>query len=250
MYRDTTVQLKVARFAVSIDWPDTSSPVGTLLVLPGWSFSKDDWCQKGTLCREALRRGYILVRPEMGKSNYQVQHYPETRADLRGYPTRRWLTDTLFQQLNRKFGLFPAGGRSFVVGLSTGARGAAAVCLALPSVFKAGACLSGDYDPTTIPNDRVHIATLGTYMFQRRRWASEPENLQAQAARFRTPLYLAHGQADRVCSVGQTQLFHEALRKAVPDLRVQCTLEPDGDHSYTYWDRHTIPLLDFFESIP
>jgi hypothetical protein len=52
-------------------------------------------------------------------------------------------------------GLLSKNNKSYVMGLSTGARGAAILLLENPSIFFGGAFLSGDFDPTIQKDEEI-----------------------------------------------------------------------------------------------
>jgi len=236
--------LTVGRHKVDIARPQKQS-IGNLLVLQGFAFPKDDWCKKSSLCKKALQEGYTLIMPEMGKSNYMSQLYPQTRPDWRNEPQKHWLTDTLFRFLQEKYCLLLPTQKNFAVGLSTGARGVAVVVLAKPELFKAVAALSGDYEQTKIPQDRVHIGYMGSYQQFPKRWAEE-ENIVFQIKKWQTPIYIGHGKLDKVCPYQQSQLFYEAIVKNHPKLTVKLSLPAQYAHDYRYWDSEVENILAFF----
>ena len=239
--------LVIAGHEVDISQPADSQKIkGNILILQGWNFPKDDWCKKSSLCKKALAKGYRLIMPEMGKSTYSSQLYPETLAEWRKYPTRTWLTDTLIPILQEKYCVLVPKETNFVMGLSTGARGAGLVVLNLPDLFKAAAALSGDYDQRKIPNERIMTGFYGSYYQFPQRWAGE-DNMVVQIKKFKTPFYLGHGQKDYVCPPAQTRLFYDSLKANHPKLKIQLSMPEWAGHDYTYWDYEVDKLLEFFE---
>ncbi|MCS6796302.1 MAG: prolyl oligopeptidase family serine peptidase [Raineya sp.] len=238
--------LKIAGGLVDIALPDKKIPIkGNLLILQGFAFHRDDWCKKSSLCRKALAEGYVLIMPEMGKSNYMSQLYPETRPDWRKEPQKHWLIDSVFSFLQKKYCLLLPSQKNFAVGLSTGGRGVAVVALEKPELFTAVAALSGDYEQSKIPQDKVHIGYLGDYQKFPKRWQEE-ENIVFQIKKWKTPIYLGHGKQDKVCPYTQTQIFYEALRKNHPKLKVKVNLPEQYAHDYKYWDYEVDNILAFF----
>jgi dienelactone hydrolase len=237
--------ITVAGHQVDIARPKGQS-IGNLLILQGFAFPKDDWCKKSSLCKKALAAGYTLIMPEMRKSNYMSQLYPQTRADWKKEPQKHWLTDSLFSFLQNKYCLLLPTQNNFIVGLSTGARGVAVVALEKPELFRAAAALSGDYEQSKIPQDRVHIGYMGSYQQYPKRWREE-ENIVFQIKRWKTPIYIGHGKLDKVCPYQQSQLFYEALVKHHPELRVKLNLPAQYAHDYRYWDYEVDNILAFFE---
>jgi len=237
--------LLVAGHQVDIACPKAES-VGNLLVLPGFAFPKDDWCKKSSLCRKALAAGYTLIMPEMGKSNYMSQIYPQTRPDWQKEPQKHWLSDSLFSFLQNKYCLLLPTEKNFIVGLSTGARGAAIIALEKPELFAAVAALSGDYEQSKIPKDRVHIGYMGTYKQFPKRWAEE-ESVVFQIKKWKTPIYIGHGKLDKICPYQQSKILYEALRKHHPNLPIKLSLPAQYAHDYRYWDYEVDNILEFFK---
>ncbi|NJK84110.1 MAG: alpha/beta hydrolase, partial [Saprospiraceae bacterium] len=143
---------------------------GNIIVLPGWDFSRKDWCQKSSLCAQALARGYRLILPEMARSVYAAEYYLETRTDWLRYPNKIWCTDSLVPALQQRYGILLPEQKNFVLGLSTGGRGAALLSLALPELFTAAAALSGDFDQTKMPADNLMRGYYGEYSKFPERW--------------------------------------------------------------------------------
>jgi predicted esterase len=243
---DSVLDIKIEGHWVMILSPQTKEIKGNILVLPGWNFPRKDWCEKSSLCQKALSRGYRLVMPEMSKSVYSTKLYPETRSDWRSFPTKTWLVEKMIPYLQDSLQVMTEKQANFVLGLSTGARGVALVALAKPTLFRAGAALSGDYEQTQMPQDNLMIGFYGSYAQFKERWERE-DNPAKQVKYFETPLYLGHGKQDKVVPVAQTQIFYDALRKAKPELRVKLHLTNAG-HDYAYWDSEVENMLDFFES--
>ncbi|MCB9231406.1 MAG: alpha/beta hydrolase [Bacteroidia bacterium] len=234
------------RFPVEIQVPD-SPQRGNLLILPGWNFSRNDWCENSSLCTEALQRGYALIRPEMGKSTYQSQNYPETRPDWRTFPTGTWLWDTLIPGLQDSLCLLKPEQNNFVMGLSTGARGAVMTAYKLPGLFKGCAALSGDYDQRLLPGDNLMRGFYGELEQFPDRW-SGGDNPVRQVKKFKTPLYLGHGGLDKVVPQNQTQVYNDSLHAAQPNLQIRLNLPDSAQHDYNYWNSEVKPVLDFFEA--
>jgi dienelactone hydrolase len=242
----TMQTMKVAGHLVDVAVPKDSANIkGNLLILQGWSFPKDDWCKKSSLCKKALEQGYRLIMPEMGKSTYSSKLYPQTLAQWRKYPTLKWLTDSLIPHLQKEYCIMQPSQSNFVVGLSTGARGAGLVVLNMPDLFKAAAALSGDFDQRKIPYDRIMTGFYGSIAAFPKRWAGE-DNMVVNIKKFKTPFYLGHGKLDKVCPPSQTQLFYNELKKAHPNLKVVLSMPTWAAHNYKYWDYEVDKFLKFF----
>jgi len=243
---DTTILLNNGENEVTVylKTPKTKVIEGTIVVLPGWNLSVLDWYSKTTLCQKALEQGYVLIMPEMGKSVYAYELYPETRKDWLKYPTRHWFMDTLIPYFQTHFKLLLPGEKNFVLGLSTGARGVALLCLDCPKIFKKGAGLSGDYDQTQMPHDNLMNGYYGPFTSYRDRWTGR-DNIVYRFKELKIPIYLGHGKDDKVVPCQQTIQFADSLKKYKPQL-VTLHLDEKAGHMYSYWDSEVDNVLRFF----
>ena len=221
---------------------------GAMLVLQGWDFPITDWCDSTSLCEEALNRGYILVFPEMGKSVYSENHYAETRLDWKQYPTRKWLRDSVIGELQSEYGLFKEKGNNYVLGLSTGGRGALLLALDLPAVFSGCASLSGDYDQFMFPNDNLYIGYFGVMKQFEKRWKGLENPKQLLLLKnLNVPLYIGHGMKDSVVPYKHFELIKEIIEFVQPEVKVQFHTDSTAQHNYTYWNSEVTNVLNFFE---
>ena len=217
------------------------------MVLPGYGYSDIEWCTKTSLCDKAKKLGFNLIFIEVQKSLYLKQYYPQTTASAKKYPTRTWLVDTVFKDLfaqkllNNKI-------KTFVLGLSTGARGAAILMLENPNIFAAAACLSGDYDPSLQKNDPLMINALGPYTQNTQYWMGD-NNITQRAKEFKNPLFIAHGMQDKIVPVQQSIVLKDRLLKENPTLQLKYDFPSKGQHDYAFWNGEIDKLLAFFMAI-
>ncbi len=227
--------------------PDKGAQGGDVLVLPGWDFARTEWQKKTQLVSQARNLGFRLVFPEMKKTLYESEYFPETNLKWGPTPGAKWIKEVLVPSL-QKYGLLLPGGRNFLLGLSTGGRGVAILHLAMPGLFKGGASLSGDFDQTAMPFDNLMTAVYGTYAANKKRW-SEVDNPQSSVLSWTMPLYLGHGKKDAVVPFSQTQNFHDALREKRPEVRVELHAPENSGHDFEYWSSEVPRALEFFNSI-
>jgi hypothetical protein len=233
---------------VDIYVPRTAGFNGDVLVLPGWNFSRKEWQDKSRLVQTAEFKRLRLIFPEMKKTLYEAKYYPETRMKWALTPGGQWIKDILIPEM-RKYGLLLPGGKNYLLGLSTGARGVALISLANPGLFKAGAALSGDFDQVQMKDDRLMTAVYGKFHDFRERWTAE-DNPQNMINQWTMPIYLGHGKKDAVVPFLQTLTFHEKLKKAKPGLHVEFNAPENAGHDFTYWASEVEPAVNFFLSIP
>lgn len=237
--KDTT--LLIAGVEVDILVPENYK--ADLLVLPGWNFSRTKWCSESSLCEKARAQGYRLILPEMGKSVYATNYFPETRIDWLKYPTLTWLTDTMILLLQTEYGIMR--GDNYMIGLSTGARGVALAAARKP-VFIAGAALSGDYDQEAMKHDNLMRGVYGEYDKFSGRWRSI-DNPTNEIAKIDLPLYLGHGLDDKVVPASQTKEFYFKLKKQKPQLKIILST-PRSGHDFKYWNSEVDAVLQFFNT--
>ncbi|MCX7605713.1 MAG: prolyl oligopeptidase family serine peptidase [Bacteroidia bacterium] len=218
-------------------------PLRNLILLPGWNYSRTAWCERSTICTQALGRGYRLLLLEMGKSIYASQVFPETRPDWRAYPTLRTLLDTVFPELQKR-GIL-ADLPTFLLGLSTGGRGVVLLLAHTGTLFRGGAALSGDFDPHLDPRDPLLTGWYGRYS---QRW-EEVDNPLRYASQIQSPLFLAHGVADRVVPFQHSQRLYQVLQERNPTLPCTLHLDPAGGHDFLFWEKYGLKALDFFDTL-
>jgi len=241
---DETIEARMDGVAVTL-MQGIRTDAGDVLVLPGWAHSRREICRQTRFCRRALEFGYRLVLPEMGKSVYQRDIFPETRSDWRAEPGRTWVVNVLIPGLQERYGIF-RGRRNFLAGLSTGARGVVLVAMDTGTLFCAGAALSGDYDQTRMPQDRLMRGFYGPYERFSQRWAAV-DNPASEAEKLRIPMYFGHGSKDPVVPVSQTRDFFERLKPVVRGASRLHILS--AGHDYAYWDSQMDAVFDFFREV-
>jgi hypothetical protein len=251
-------------------------PRKMLLLLPGWNYADTQWCTRTSVCSTALSLGYDVMMVEMGKSVYMDSLYPEMRVEYREHPTRVWLWNEVLRPLQVR-GYFTDKGvpedpvsistgelmykslrlpiPTFVMGLSTGARGALLLAIEHPEAFRGCAGLSGDYNPVLMKSDNLMINCLGKYEQVPWRWRGS-NNIQLRINELRVPCYLAHGEADKVVPVQQSQQLFDAdedVRRSAGSSFKRSTMKlvlvNNGSHNYAFWGEQGLRALDFFEEI-
>jgi S-formylglutathione hydrolase FrmB len=218
---------------------------GTILVLPGWNFPYNDVCLKSDFCRKALNEGFALVLPDMQKSIYHLKVYPQTRADWAKYHTVFWLTDTVIPYIQQEYNLLKENQCNFLFGISTGARGVVMLAIQNARLFKAGAALSGDYDPLRMLNDNLLKGYLGEYNQHADLWKNT-YNLVSQANNINIPLFLAHGKDDKVVSYEQSALLYSAMMKSSEKAKHQLNIVEKSGHDYQFWQSQYNAVFEFF----
>lgn len=239
--------ITVGRTAVWILSPK-DTPKADILVLPGWNFPKEKICNESDFCSQALARGYRLVLPEMMKSVYASQYYPETRKDYRSFLTLPWVTDTLLPELKKNYGIF-TGRNNYLHGISTGARGAALVHLATGTQFTKVVLLSGDYHNTALTDDNLLRNIFGPYAQFPDRWKNN-DNPWEQAASWSAALYIGHGRMDETVDAENSISFSAYLDSlhAFPPGALVTHFPDSAGHNFSFWGEETNAVLDFLDT--
>tara|TARA_Y100000385_G_C13082414_1_gene634647 strand:+ start:41 stop:922 length:882 start_codon:yes stop_codon:yes gene_type:complete len=235
-------------FEVEVRLPNVKKVRGTILVLQGWNFPRTNWCDSTFLCDKALDLGYVLVMPEMGKSIYSLRTYPETREDWLKYPTRNWLSSVVIKTLHCEFNIFHPEHSNFIVGLSTGGRGALLLAKDHSNLFSGAASLSGDFDQTKFPSDNLYRGFWGSMKDQASRW-NGLENPFTKIEELKVPVYIGHGGNDKVVSMRHFDMIQSKLKKT--ELYSSCVfhLAPEAEHDYKYWKSEVDSVLNFFKTL-
>ena len=269
MYRNKGVQVKIIL-------PEKQLK-GMILLLPGWNLPDLDWSTKTSVCSKALSMNFGLVFVEMGKSVYMDSFYPSMRKDYKFYPTRTWLWDTVIKPLQQYGWFTPGGSPSFILGLSTGARGALILGIEHSCCVEAVAGLSGDYNPLLDKKDGLMVNTLGAYEKNAFRWRGT-NNISLRSEELKCHVFLAHGENDQIVPIAQsidlwnrldklkveksilpykkqslaTTLQKSLLKRSVlnKDPKKVCLLTvKDSNHDYQFWEYAGLKALDFFAEV-
>jgi esterase/lipase superfamily enzyme len=239
--KDTIV--KIGKTPVWIQSPEGEIKAD-ILILPGWNFAKEKINKESDFCKKALANGYRLILPEMMKSVYASEYFKETREDYTSHLTLTWVTDTMIPTLQKEYEIF-SGKKNYVHGISTGSRGAALVHLNTGNLFTKVVLLSGDFDQTQMPGDHLMKNTYGPYSNFKQRWETV-DNPTYLSTQWTADLYIAHGTADEVVPVTQSQQFADKIEKEHPQCKVIKHF-PSANHDFTFWGGETDAILKFFE---
>jgi hypothetical protein len=242
------ITLKIAGHELDIAPPDSGTTYrGNIVLLQGWNYPKHDWCQKAPeLCKKARAMGYYLIMPEMGRSVYATAFHKETKEDFKKFPLLGWLIDSAFTYIQEKHNILLEEQSNYLIGLSTGGRGVAMVALHKPDLFKAAAALSGDFDQSQIKGDAITTLFYGKYESNPERW-KKTDNIVYRIKEWKTPIYLGHGQLDKICTPLQTRQFYDSLVVHFDKNKVKINEPKNMAHDYRYWGSETDAMLQFFE---
>lgn len=234
--------------STKIIYPQKDSVIkGAILLLHGWNLPADEWCEKTSLCEKALNQNYVLIIPDYSKSNYTLEIYPQTIANYKKFPTLTWIMETQIPMIQKSMELLLPGQNTYVAGISTGGRGATLLAYYKPEIFKAVASLSGDFDITKMTDEYLYYSFLGHYKDFPERW--EKECFAYDCKNFKTPIYIAHGEADRVSPVEQSKAMYDSIKLHQKNLKIKVHFPKVAGHNYDYWEYETDNILEFFDEV-
>ena len=183
---------------------------GTVILLHGWDLSPLSWCDQTSFCNELLSMGYHVIIPDMGKSVYASQYYPETVKTMAMYPQLPFVLDTLLPFLQDSIHILNNSHNNFLIGYSMGARGALAIAENTENIFSRLVLISGEYDQTLIPEDNILTMYFGSYQQFPERWEGK-DNLLRNIDKLNIPVLILHGQNDDVISAIQSDTLAKVL---------------------------------------
>ena len=246
---DTTFRVKWKNSAIEVYFRASKRDtiLGTILVLPGWNHSVLRWCSEMKFCEKACSEGYQLVMPEMKKSTYTRKYFPESRKDMVDSPLLTWLSDTVLPFFQTNYNAFIKGGENYVIGLSTGARGAVLMAMECEGVFKKGVAYSGDFDNSRLSKDKVMNIFYGSYSKFKERWLTE-SNPAAMINKLKTPFFFIHGKEDKVVDYSNSVEFYQLIDRETKNHQHQLYILENQAHTYPFWDSQTDTALYFFKA--
>ena len=218
----------------------------SILVLPGWNFSRTSWVENSPLVEYADQYGYALLLPEMQKTLYESSYYPETQMKWHRVPGGEFIKRYFIPAIQARHNLLIRGSKNTLLGLSTGGRGVALIALENGGMFVAGASFSGDFSQENMPSDRLMISVYGNFADFPERWQGR-DNPMARAKEWIMPLYLAHGTDDDIVPESQSRLFYEALKgQGGQEIAVEYHAVEGAAHNYDFWGGQLAAVFKFF----
>lgn len=209
---DTTFKIKRANSDVNVYLLANNNffTRGTVILLHGWNLSPLSWCDQTSFCNELLSMGYHVIIPDMGKSVYASQYYPETVKTMAIYPQLPFVLDTLLPFLQDSIHILNSSHNNYLIGYSMGARGALAIAENTENIFSRLVLISGEYDQTLIPEDNILTMYFGSYQKFPERWEGK-DNLLRNIDKLNIPVLILHGQNDDVISAIQSDTLAKIL---------------------------------------
>lgn len=203
-----------------------------LILLPGWNYPIEHWEDSTNWLSWARENRVTLIMPDMHKSIYQLENYPQTRPDWKAEKSLSWLNDTLIPHLKEEFDVLHESDEVAVLGISTGGRGAIALAQRIPELIDEAYSLSGDFATLDFPNDNLYRGYFGPLKGNEEIWKAE--DLCRKEYSSSISCYLFHAQNDGVVPVAHSQRLEEQIK--TKNVRVQLFIQNAGGHNYAYWN--------------
>ncbi len=221
----------------------------TLIGLHSYKGGFRDWEKNTAIESYADKYNFIIVCPNMGKTIYETEFFPETTKKWNGIPGGKFIVDILIPYVIKNFGISLEGNRIGIFGNSTGGRGALLLAASYPQIFGAAAGLSGDYDPLSMPNDRLLTSVYGNFKNFRARWENKDNIIKLAENLFNIPVFIAHGEKDQVVPFEQSRILAIRLlqlRKKRGGFILGYQLKKYKFHDWGFWRLMTPQMMSFF----
>ncbi len=225
---------------VIVNYPKESKDIkANLLVLPGFGFpvtSISNRTPNRTLFDSYIKEGFVIIQVDMKSSVYGKKG----NRLIKNPPDLATLETRIIRELQTKYGLF--NDKNFVIGVSTGGRGAAALIYNTGLPITAAASLSGDFDYV----DR----TVGEYQAALKYYGNATDLIEddfvLKAKRFglRSPMYIGYGNgASDTYYRNQSKKFIANISEKSKITEVQ----KQGGHEASQWELHIPDVLNYFK---
>lgn len=243
-----TLDIDKVKVDVYIPELNKQSCYKTLLVLPGWKFSRKKWFKETRLLKFIKKYQYIAIAPEMNISIYESQYFKETKLKWHKKPGMQFIEEDLLPYF-KTYGLFNNNYYNMGLGLSTGARGIVLIASRNPDLFYAIAALAGDYDQTLNPKDNLIRLTYGEYHLFKNRWETIDNPIyNIQKNGWNTHIYIGHGLKDTIVSYKYSKHLYQFLKSNFNNKIIVLHLCNDCKHDFSYWDSELEAVFNFYEN--
>ena len=200
--------------------------VPVMLLLHNYGSSMYEWGRNSAIAAQAEKYAVVLVSPDMGKTLYETEYFPETTLKWNPIPGGRWVAQVLVPYLRAQFDLALNPRQTAVAGVGYAARGAILLAESYPQLFGEAVGIGGCYDQLSMSRDQAITRVYGNYSDQSDRWKKKDNVIALAPALADTYVYLLHGDKDTVFPYQQAQLF--AIRLS------QLRMENKGKYNFKY----------------
>jgi S-formylglutathione hydrolase FrmB len=220
----------------------------TIIALHQYANNEKDWETGASIESSANKYNMVIVCPDMNKSVYETNYYPETTYKWNVIPGGKFLGETLIKFLNDNFSLALKKENTGIAGVIAGAHGAILTACQYPDKFGAAAGISGYYDPTILQNSKMIEAVYGSYKNFQTRWENDDNPLMLAERLKGVHVYLYHGLKQDAYQPGQSQLMAiklKQLQKKSPEYSIVYKANKFGAYGWLYWRGQVPEMMEF-----
>jgi len=219
----------------------------TIIALHQYSMTERDWESSGV---ESFANKYnmVIVCPSMKRSVYEDSFYPETSYEWNVIPGGKFIGETLIKFLGSNFSLALKRESTGIMGVEAGAHGALLTACYYPNRFKAAAGISGYYDPTAMPNNKMLEAVYGSYKMFPARWENDASPLTLAEKLKGVHVFLYHGLKYDVYQPEQSRIMAikiKQLQKKIPEYSIAYKENKNGSKGWVHWSGHVSDVMSF-----
>jgi S-formylglutathione hydrolase FrmB len=218
----------------------SSEKIRTLILLPNYGKGMTEWEKLSAVKRYANERGYILVCPDMGKTVYENDYFPETTITWHELPGGRWISAALIPWLRETFAICLTRENTGIAGVGMGARGAMLAAAKNPEIFGFAGGISGLYDASSISRNTTFVSMYGPYKEFKERWETVDNIITIAGNLADTCIYMGHGKRERGSPIELSQIVLiklAQLRKQAPGkFQYKFTVHDWGD-DWQLWNK-------------
>lgn len=238
-----------ATYSVYIPSKRSSDSV-TVLLLHDYNGSSNDWIRESVFTREAEKRNYVLIAPDMKMSAYENEFYPETKVKWSPVPGAKWIGEFLIPHAKSNFGAFSSREKTMIAGAGMGGRGAFICAARYPKYFKYVAGFSGYYDNETLKRNSALNNLFGSYKENPERWKTCDSPLVLADNLSNMILFLSHGIEDYIVSPDQSVMFGvklNSVKKKNSNVDFRYYTNKYGMHDWNMFNSGTAAFLSFVD---
>lgn len=222
----------------------------TLIALHPYAGSEKDFEENTRIESLANQYNCVIVCPAMGKTVYETEYFNETMTKWASQPGGVYIKKTLLTFMHKELGLARDADYTGIFGIDRGGRGALLMACLYPDDFGAVAGISGDYDPLSMPNDKLLTAMYGPYNEFKERWEKK-DNIMNFAENLKNiPVFLAHGSKDYITPSGQSFVLAmqlKLLQKKSSGYSVVYHEKKFYSRDWKYWNMVLPDMMAFFD---
>ena len=139
--------------------------VPVMLLLHNYGASMYEWGRNSSIAVQAEKYNLVLVSPDMGRTLYETEYFPETTLKWNPIPGGRWVAEVLVPYLRAQFNLALNSKKTAVAGVGYAARGALLLASTYPQFFGEAVGIAGCYDQLSMSRSRHNLT--GVWILQR-----------------------------------------------------------------------------------